>query len=240
MIVSFAAGTTIYLTRRTIAREVLVGWLEARGVPAEVDFREFDFGGFTARVRAGAPNDPDVSISRVEVRYGLTGFWQGEPLGVRVISVRLYRPVLKAAFRDGKLSLGGLDPLVEEFARRPPQPQAPQPRVEIRRGVLNLATDYGPMKLTGDGRLERGKLMALDARLDPVRLRGKGLEAGGGGGRLRRPPPPPPAAAPPPPPQRGGAARTGMPECVPARCRGCDKVANACTIQHKSCRCVKL
>lgn len=185
VIVSFAAGTAVYLTRRAIAREVLVGWLEARGIPAEVDFREFEFGGFTARVRAGTPNDPDLSVSRVEVRYGFTGFWQGQPLGVRVISVRLYRPVLKAAFRDGKFSLGSLDPLVEEFTKGPPRPESPQPRVEIHGGVLNLSTDYGRVKLTGQGRLERGKLMALDARLDPVRLRGEGLEAGLGEARLR-------------------------------------------------------
>lgn len=185
VIVSFAAGTSIYLTRRAIAREVLIGWLEARGIPAEVDFREFEFGGFTARVRAGAPNDPDLSVARVEVRYGFTGFWRGEPLGVRVISVRLYRPVLKAAFKNGELSLGALDPLIDEFTKKPPQPESPQPRVEVAGGVLNLATDYGAVKLTGDGRLDRGKLMALDARLDPVRLRGEGLEAGLGEARLR-------------------------------------------------------
>jgi hypothetical protein len=185
VIVSVGAATAVYLTRRAIAREVLIGWLEARGVPAEVDFRDFEFGGFTARVRAGSPNDPDVSVARVEVRYGFTGFWRGEPLGVRVISVKLYRPVLKAAFRDGQLSLGSLDPLIEEFTKRPPKPEAPQPRVEIHRGVLNLATDYGLMKLTGDGRLERGRLMALDARLDPARLRGEGLAASLGAARLQ-------------------------------------------------------
>lgn len=185
VIVSFAAGTAVYLTRRAIAREVLIGWLEARGVPAEVEFRDFEFGGFTARVRAGAPNDPDVSVARVEVRYGFTGFWAGEPLGVRVISVKLYRPVLKATFRDGKLSMGSLDPLIEEFTRQPPRPDAAQPRIEVHRGVLNLATDYGAVKLRGDGRLEDGKLMALDARLDPARLQGEGLAATVGEARLR-------------------------------------------------------
>ena len=55
--------------------ETVIGeWLESRGVPADVEFREFEFGGFTARVRAGPEQDPEVSVERVEVRYGFTGF----------------------------------------------------------------------------------------------------------------------------------------------------------------------
>lgn len=177
VIVAVVVGGTVYLTRRAIARELLVGWLEARGVPADVEFREFEFGGFTARVRAGAPNDPDVSVERVEVRYGFTGFWAGQPPGVQVHSVKLYRPVLKGAFQDGKLRLGSLDPLIEEFTKQPPKPEAPQPRVEIHGGVMRLATDYGQLKLRADGRLAGGRLMALDARLDPATLKGEGLAA---------------------------------------------------------------
>ncbi|MGH6997203.1 MAG: hypothetical protein ACREEO_03365, partial [Phenylobacterium sp.] len=185
MIVAIVVGGTVYLTRRAIARELLIGWLEARGVPADVEFREFEFGGFTARVRAGAPNDPDVSVERVEVRYGFTGFWAGQPPGVQVHSVKLYRPVLKGAFTDGKLRLGSLDPLIEEFTKQPPKPEAPQPRVEIHGGVMRLATDYGLLKLRADGRLAGGRLMALDARLDPVTLKGEGLAASLGEASLK-------------------------------------------------------
>ena len=86
IVVSMAAGATVYVTRRTIARELLVGWLDARGVPADVEFRDFEYGGFTARVRAGPANDPDVSVERVEVRYGFTGPWAGKPLVGFVLS----------------------------------------------------------------------------------------------------------------------------------------------------------
>ena len=177
MLVAVFVGGTVYVTRRAIAREVLIGWLDARGVPADVEFREFEFGGFTARVRAGPQNDPDVSVERVEVHYGFTGFWTGEPLGVRVASVKLYRPVARGSYKAGKLSFGSLDPLIEEFTKRPPQPEGPQPAVEIHRGVVRIDTDYGLLKATADGRMQNGKLMALDARLDPVALRGPGLEA---------------------------------------------------------------
>lgn len=177
VIVAVVVGGTVYLTRRAIARELLVGWLESRGVPADVEFREFEFGGFTARVRAGPEKDPDVSVERVEVRYGFTGFWSGEAPGVRVASVKLYRPVVKGAFKGGKLKLGTLDPLIEEFTSRPPQPRGPQPRVEVHRGVLRLDTDYGLLKARADARLADGRLMLLDARLDPVALKGRTVAA---------------------------------------------------------------
>lgn len=185
MLVAVFVGGTVYVTRRAIAREVLIGWLDARGVPADVEFRDFEFGGFTARVRAGPQDDPDVSVDRVEVSYGVTGFWSGEPLGVRVSSVKLYRPVAKGGYKGGKLSFGSLDPLIEEFAKRPPQPQAPQPTVEIHRGVLRFDTDYGLLKATADGRMQNGKLMALDARLDPVVLNGPQFRASLGEASLR-------------------------------------------------------
>lgn len=185
VIVAVVVGGTVYLARRAIARELLVGWLESRGVPADVEFREFGFGGFTARVRAGPERDPDLSVERVDVRYGFAGFWSGEPPGLRVDSVKLYRPVLKGAYRGGQLKLGALDPLIEEFTRRPPQPQGPQPRVEVRGGVLRLDTDYGPLKARADARLADGRLMAMDAYLEPAALKGQGVLARLGEARLR-------------------------------------------------------
>jgi hypothetical protein len=179
-----AAGASVYVTRRVIAREVLIGWLESRGIPAEVQFREFEFGGFSARVRAGTERDPDVTADLVEIRYGLTGFWAGRPLGVEVASVTLHRPIVRASLKGGEFSLGSLDPLIEEFAKRPAQPGGPKPKIVVREGVIRLATDYGPLTARADGRMEGGKLMALDARFDPAKLKGEGLAASTGPARL--------------------------------------------------------
>lgn len=183
-LVAVVAGTSVYVTRRIIAREVLIGWLESRGIPAEVEFRDFEFGGFSARVRVGAERDPDVTADLVEIHYGFTGFWAGRPLGVEVASVTLHRPIVRASLKGGKFSLGSLDPLIEEFAKRPPQPGAPKPKIVVREGVVRLATDYGPLTARADGRMERGKLMALDARFDPAQLKGEGLSASTGRARL--------------------------------------------------------
>lgn len=183
-LVAVVAGTSVYVTRRIIAREILVGWLEARGIPAEVQFRRFEFGGFSARVRVGAERDPDVTADLVEIHYGFTGFWAGRPLGVEVASITLHRPIVRASLKGGKFSLGSLDPLIEEFAKRPPQAGAPKPKIVVREGVIRLATDYGPLTARANGRMEHGKLMALDARFDPAVLKGEGLSASTGPSQL--------------------------------------------------------
>lgn len=168
----------LWLNRRTIAREALTGWLEARGVPAEAEVEAFGPGVFRARLRIGDPKRPDFTANRADVRYRFKG------LGVEVTSVTLREPVLRASVRGGRLSLGSLDPIIEEFRRRPPQPDAARPRIVIDGGALLLATDYGPVRLTADARVEDGKLMALAAVGDPARLQGRGLDARLGRSRL--------------------------------------------------------
>jgi len=164
-----------YAARRALAREALVGWLEARGVPASVEFRDFELGAFAARLRLGPERDADVTAELAEVRYGFTGFWSGEPFGVRITSVVLHRPVIKAGLKGGKLSLGSLDPVIEELARRPPPPDARQPEIRVREGVLRLATDYGPVQARLNAQLADGRLMSLDGRVGATALRGRDL-----------------------------------------------------------------
>src|SRR3546814_18162983 len=58
--------------------------------------------------------------------------------------------------RDGKLSLGVLDPLIEELRKRPPRPDAAKPRIVIDDRTLLLTTDYGATRLTTEiGRAAR-------------------------------------------------------------------------------------
>jgi hypothetical protein len=161
----------LYASRKVIAREALTGWLKSRGIASEARIDAFGLSGATGSLRVGDPNNPDLTAARAEVRYGFKG------LGVEVISVKLTRPVVRARLHDGKLSVGALDPLIEEFRRRPPRPDARKPRIEIDDGVLLLASDYGPVRLTADALVDNGKLMSLDATTAATRLRGDGFDA---------------------------------------------------------------
>jgi hypothetical protein len=162
---------TLYAARRSIAREALVGWLQSRGIPAEADVEAFGLTGFVGRVRVGDPDAPDFAAARAEVRYAIRGF------GVEVHSVTLREPVMRASYRGGKLSVGSLDPLIEEFTRRPPRPEATKPRIAVDDGLLLLTTDYGPVRLSADAVVDGGRLMSLEASSAPARLKGARFEA---------------------------------------------------------------
>ncbi|WP_374570724.1 YdbH domain-containing protein [Phenylobacterium sp.] len=178
------AVLALYLARRLVAKEVLISWLEARGVRSEVTFEKLDLDGAVARVRVGSPDDPELSIERVEADYRLRGFWSGRPLGADVSRVRLVRPVLRAAWRDGTLSLGSLDPVIEELRKLPPEPQAVKPLILIEDAKARLSTPYGAVALQGDARIADDKLERLEARLGPAVLGGDDFKAEVEGGSL--------------------------------------------------------
>ena len=159
-----AAALTLYAARREAARQVLVGWLERRGIEAEVEIERLELDTLTARIRVGDGDDPDFSVERVEVDYALGLPWSETGLGVTPSRIRLIRPILRASWRDGVFSMGSLDPLIEEFRGRPPGPEARGPLVLIEQGRLNLGTDYGPLDVRADARIDDGRLMRLSAR----------------------------------------------------------------------------
>lgn len=162
------AGT--YVARREIARQALVGWLEERGVQAEVQLDRFDYNGLVASITAGDPNNPDFAVERAEVDYDLGMPWSGG-LGVRPTRIRLIRPRLHATLEEGRLSLGSLDPILEELSRRPPSPDRASPTVIIEDGRLLLSTRGGDLVALADARMEDNRLIRLDAGIPAARLR---------------------------------------------------------------------
>ena len=176
--------SALYLARRLVAREVLVGWLDARGARADVDFQRIDLDGLVASVRVGEAGDPDFAAERVEVDYALRGFWSSRGPGVDVRSVRLVRPVLRARWRDGVLSFGSLDRVVEELRRRPPEPDATKPLILVEGARGRIDTAYGTLAVQADARVEDARLITLDAKLGPTALRGEDVRVEVAGGAL--------------------------------------------------------
>lgn len=160
----------LWLNRKTLAREALTGWLKSRGAPAEAQVEAFGPTTFRARLRIGAPGNPDFAADGVEVRYRLgVG-------GLQVQSVLLRRPVLRANLREGKLSLGALDPLVQQFLKAPP-PTTRQPRITIENGLLLLGTDYGPVRMAANAVVDDSKLVSLAGTTAATRLKGPAFDA---------------------------------------------------------------
>lgn len=173
-----------WTNRRAAAREMLVGWLDRRGIQAEVDIQRLEFDGFVGRLRIGDPADPDVTIQQVEVDYAIGMPWATGGMGVTPSRIRLVRPVMRASWRGGELSFGSLDPLIEEFTGRPPRPGTRGPVVIVETGRLRLDTEYGPVSLLADVRVDDGKLMRLAARMPAASLRSGDTDIRGLGGTL--------------------------------------------------------
>ncbi|MDZ4375878.1 MAG: YdbH domain-containing protein [Phenylobacterium sp.] len=172
------AGLT-WLNRKTLAREALTGWLRSKGVASQVEVEAIGPDRFVARMWIGDAARPTFRADRVDVRYrlGLSG--------LEVRSVALSKPELRAAFRAGQLRMGPLDPLVQEFLSRPPDPDAAQPLIVVDDGLLMLDTDYGPVRAVADARVENGRLQTLSATTAAARLRGPDFQVDTGPGLVR-------------------------------------------------------
>lgn len=170
---------TLYLNRRAATRQVLIGWLEQQGIEADMQVERLELDGLVARVRIGDADNPDVTVERVEVDYAIGAPWSKGGLGVTPTRIRLIRPVVRASVRDGKLTFGSLDPLVDRFAGRPPRPDSRGPLVLVEGGRVRLDTDYGPAAILGDARIDDGKLMRLTARMPATIFRSGDIEARG-------------------------------------------------------------
>ena len=166
-----------WLNRRAAARELLVGWLERKGVKADVQLERIELDGLTARVRIGDPRNPDATVERVEVDYVLGAPWSRAGLGVTPRRIRLVRPVVRARLVNGTLSFGALDPLIAEFRKKPPRPDTRGPLILVEQGKVRLDTAFGRVEADADARIDNGKLMRLRAIAPPATLKRGALSA---------------------------------------------------------------
>lgn len=169
----------LYLNRRAATREVLIGWLEQQGIEADMQVDRLELDGLTARVRIGDAADPDVTIERVEVDYAIGAPWSKGGIGLTPTRIRMIRPVVRASVRNGKLTFGSLDPLIERFTGRPPRPDSRGPLVLVEAARIRLDTGYGTAIILGDARINDGKLMRLTARMPATAFRSGDTEAAG-------------------------------------------------------------
>ena len=172
-------AAALYLNRRAAARELLTGWLDRKGIDADVEVEQLEVDGFVGKISIGDPRNPDFRVERVEVDYALGMPWSKSGLGVTPSRIRLVRPLARASWKGGKFSLGSLDPLIEEFTSKPPRPDSRAPLVIVEGGRARIDTEYGPVQVLADARIDDSKLMRLNARLPAASLKSGDVEARG-------------------------------------------------------------
>ena len=169
MLAASVALSVSYMERRVLARELVTGWLRRQGVESEIAFKAFGPSGLSGTLRIGPLSDPDLTAELVQVQYGLPSFWSGK--AIHVTAIRLIHPQLKGRWQAGRLSLGSLDPLVQQLLKLAPDPTQNPPEVTIEDGVLHLSTDYGALVAKASGQFRGGKLDRLDLIMDPTSLK---------------------------------------------------------------------
>ena len=175
VLAAVVALSVSYLERRTLARELVTGWLRRQGVESEIAFKAFGPSGLSGTLRIGPASDPDLTAELVQVQYGLPSIWSGK--SVHVTAIRLIKPQLKGRWHDGHLSLGSLDPLLQRLLKLAPDPTQQPPEIILEDGTLRLTTDYGPVVAKASGQFRKGKLDRLDLIIDPTTLKSSSFRA---------------------------------------------------------------
>ncbi len=173
-----------WLGRRTLAREAVVFWLERRGVEAQVRVDRLELNGMVGAVTLGDPRNPQVTAPRVEVDWTIGTPWRAGGLGPTPTRIRLVGPTVRARWTGRRLSFGQLDPLIDEFARRPARTDQVGPVILLERATVRLDSGWGRTTMLGDARVTDGKLASLDAVLPAADYRNGDRFARGVGGRV--------------------------------------------------------
>jgi hypothetical protein len=176
-----AVAAALFVARNFIAQELARRWLEARHVPAGFEVSALSLTGLSARVRLGPSANPDLTIGRLSVAYGLS--LQHGRLVVSTHSISLWRPRLKLRLGPNGLSFGSLDRLIREIESQPAQP-GPAPDVTIEDGAATLATPAGTLAFEGGGAIREGAFSSADVRLFPFVLKAKDTSLSSAGGTL--------------------------------------------------------
>ena len=144
LIVLVVTSIVAWRSREKIADNLIASQLEQLGIEATYDIESI---GPTRQVLTnvviGDPARPDLSVERIELVP--TVRWWGAGIG----SVTVVRPRLRASYRDGKFSLGALDPLLEQESEQPFQ--LPGWKLNLIDARARLLTDYGAIGASADG-----------------------------------------------------------------------------------------
>ena len=185
------AVAALYSQRGPIGARLAMDYLAARGVPATLRIERLGPKGVVASAVMGPPGDPDLTIEQMEIEFEPFPLVRDGLLSPRVRIIRLTRPRLKATWRDGRLSFGTLQRVIEEFLAKPAV--GPPPSVAIQGGELRVLTEAGVVQVAGEAAIDKGRIARVDARMGPQRLARPGwraelqsarLRLGGQGGRL--------------------------------------------------------
>ncbi|MGE0184401.1 MAG: YdbH domain-containing protein [Hyphomonadaceae bacterium] len=154
----------VWLVRFSVAEFMIGAALAERGVEAEFDVTQLDFGGATlSGVRFGAETSPDAAMPTVEAR------WRWEGLTPRLRLLRLIEPRLRLRLdQSGRISAGALDNLRRGGPPARRRPAIPRLELEIVDGQALIEAPFGALtaEFESDGVI--GSDFSASARVAPT------------------------------------------------------------------------
>lgn len=149
-IVLVASIGAVWLLRVPLMNLAIRGYLDAKGIDAEVVGEEFGLAKVKLKdLRVGKRGAPDLTAQKAEVLLK----WNGFAPSVR--SVSLDEPVLNARLDRTGISLGSLDQFIPAGSNKPFS--LPQVEMNVRQGRVYVTTPYGVVAghVETSGRVDR-------------------------------------------------------------------------------------
>ena len=166
-LLALVGGGAAWISREQIAGNVIDNYLDRNGIPATYDIVAI---GPQLQVIEnlviGDPARPDLTVKRMVVEIGVG--WAGpEVRRVTIDGARAF-----GSYRDGKFSLGSLDPLIFTDSAEPPALPALDVTLTDARALVE--SDFGAvgLSLEGTGRLDDGFAGALAATAPGIGFEG--------------------------------------------------------------------
>lgn len=184
------AAVGVWRDREALGARLAIDALRRRGVPAAVHVTRLDAGGVEGSLALGPPGRPDLTVDRFRADFDPWPAAGGGPVAPRLRRLVLHGAHLRAAWDGRRLTVGSLQPLLDDALRAPPGGGGGGPDVELDAATLDLATPYGPVRATGGAHLAAGRLADADLALTADALAGprgagEGARATGLVARLR-------------------------------------------------------
>jgi hypothetical protein len=156
--ISLLLALALYLLRMPVAALLAQRYFAELGIPSEIAFSELSRTHTTLRVRLGDPSNADFTAETFSATLEFPSLFSMPA----VTKAQIEGGRLKLAYDGAKMSFGALAPLLGLGGSG-----GPVPDVTIKGSTLVAETPFGMLSFTVDAEAKNGRLVRLDAKLNP-------------------------------------------------------------------------
>ncbi len=166
-----AVGIVVVAARKEIAAEMTQAWLKGQGVTARVKYDKLSFSDVSGTILVGDAARPEVSVEHFDAGFSLNLFaGHGQPLA-RLKTLHAVHPLVAVTLKNGKLSFGSLNTLIQDSLNAPAEGEPPH-SIVLDDATLLLQTDYGLVRARANVAMQDGQIQFLSVKLPASEFNG--------------------------------------------------------------------